>query len=136
LRPPLSYGDGVFNVIYGLSVFTHFRPAMEELWLAELRRVAAPGAILLMTIHGRTTVDFARLGSAASQALLKLIEWQGIVVSGRNDQLDGHANHEAEYVNVYHSQRYIRETWAKQFEIIDILPGYIFTHDLVIMRKT
>jgi SAM-dependent methyltransferase len=134
LRPPLSYGDGVFNVIYGLSVFTHFRPAMEELWLAELRRVAAPGAILLMTIHGRTTVDFAQLGSAASKALLKLIEWQGIVVSGRNDQLDGHANHEAEYVNVYHSQRYIRETWAKHFEIIDILPGYIFTHDLVIMR--
>lgn len=89
-----------------------------------------------MTIHGHTTVDYAHVGAAASQALIKLIEWQGIVFGGRNDQLDGHANHQNEYVNVYHSHRYIREVWAKHFEIIDILPGYIFTHDLVIMRKT
>jgi SAM-dependent methyltransferase len=135
LRPPLPYSNGEFNLIYGLSVFTHFRPAIEALWLAELRRVAAPGAILLMTIHGRTTVDFAHLDAGASQALLKLIEWQGIVFSGRNDQLDGHANHQNEYVNVYHSERYIHRTWGRHFEIVELLRGYIFTHDLVIMRK-
>jgi len=135
LRPPVPYPDGAFSVIYGLSVFTHFRPAIEALWLAELRRVAAPGALLLMTIHGRTTVDFARLGAGASEALLKLIQWQGIVFSGRNDQLDGHAEHEGEYVNVYHSHDYIRRVWGEHFDVVDILPGYIFTHDLVIMRK-
>jgi SAM-dependent methyltransferase len=135
LRPPLPFEDDAFDLIYGVSVFTHFRPDIETLWLTELRRVAAPGAILLMTVHGQTTVDYARLNAVARRALLKQIEREGILCSGRNDQLDGHAAHENEYVNVYHSQRYIHRTWGKQFEIVDILRGYIFTHDLVIMRK-
>jgi len=135
LRPPLPYDKGAFDLIYGVSVFTHFRPELEALWLAELRRVAALGALLLMTVHGQTTVDYAPHNMATRQALLKRIERNGILCSGRNDQLDGHAAHEGEYVNVYHSHHYIHRTWGRYFEIVEILPGYLFTHDLVIMRK-
>jgi SAM-dependent methyltransferase len=135
LRPPLPYEEAAFDLIYGVSVFTHFRPELEALWLAELKRVAAPGALLMMTVHGRTTVDYARHGVAARYALLKRIEHEGILCSARNAQLDGHAVHEDEYVNVYHSQRYIDRTWGRHFEIVAVLPGYLFTHDLVIMRS-
>jgi SAM-dependent methyltransferase len=135
LRPPLHYDEGAFDLIYGVSVFTHFRPELEALWLAELQRVAAPGALLLMTVHGPTTVDYAWHDMATRQALLNRIEREGILCSGRNDQLDGHAAHEGEYVNVYHSQQYIRRTWGGYFEIVEVLPGYLFTHDLVVMRK-
>ena len=135
LRPPLPYEDGAFDLIYGVSVFTHFRPKLEALWLAELQRVAAPGAILLMTIHGQTAIDYAQLGAGARQALSALVERKGILCSGRNDQLDGHAAHEDEYVNVYHSPRYILKTWGSYFEVVDILPGYVFTHDLVMLRR-
>lgn len=135
LRPPLPYKDGVFDLVYGVSVFTHLRPAIEALWLAELQRVTAPGGVLLMTAHGQTTVDYAHLEVTARRVLLKQIEREGILYSGRNDQLDGYAAHEEEYVNVYHSQSYIHRTWGKHFDIIAILRGYIFTHDLVVMRK-
>jgi SAM-dependent methyltransferase len=135
LRPPLPFTDNAFDLIYGVSVFTHFRPQIETLWLGELKRVAAPGATLLMTVHGQTTVDYARLDVAGRRALLKRIDREGIVCSGRNEQLDGHAVHEDEYVNVYHAQRYIHRTWGRYFEIVEILRGYIFTHDLVIMRR-
>jgi SAM-dependent methyltransferase len=135
LRPPLPYKDEAFDLIYGVSVFTHFRPAIEGLWLAELRRIAAPGALLMMTIHGQTTIDYARLDANARKALTARVERDGILCGGRNDQLDGHAVHENEYVNVYHSQDYVRRIWGRHFEIVAILPGYIFTHDLVIMRK-
>jgi len=135
LRPSLPYKEGAFDLIYGISVFTHFRTEIEALWLSELLRVAAPGALLLMTVHGQTTVDYARLDVAARRALLKHIERKGILCSGRNDQLDGHAVHEDEYVNVYHSQGYIHRAWGRLFEIVEVLRGYIFTHDLVIMRK-
>jgi len=55
--------------------------------------------------------------------------------SGRNAQLDGHAVRDDEYVNVYHSRRYIDRTWGRHFEMVEVLPGYLFTHDLVIMRR-
>ena len=135
LRPPLPYADNAFDVVYGVSVFTHFRAEMEALWLTELQRVAAPGALLLVTVHGRTTVEYAQLGLRAREALLRRIEREGVLCSGRNDQLDRHATHEDEYVNVYHSEAYIRRVWGRYFDIVELLPGYLFTHDLVIMRK-
>jgi SAM-dependent methyltransferase len=135
LRPPLPYEEGAFDLIYGVSVFTHFRAELEALWIAELQRVAAPGALLLMTVHGQTTVDYARLDVAARRTFLRRIEREGILCNGRNDSLDGHAAHEDEYVNVFHSHRYIHRTWGRHFEIVEILQGHIFTHDLVIMRK-
>ncbi|HUH94221.1 MAG TPA: class I SAM-dependent methyltransferase [Casimicrobiaceae bacterium] len=135
LRPPLPYAQDTFDLIYGISIFTHFRPDLEALWLSELRRVAKPGALLLMTVHGQTTIDYARLDAAARGRLTAAVQRAGILFGGRNDQLDGYAAHEGQYVNVYHSQRYIRRIWAKYFEIVDILPGYLFTHDLAVMRR-
>jgi hypothetical protein len=89
----------------------------------------------MMTVHGQTTVDYARLGPVARQALLGKIEREGILENARNTSLDGHVAHEDEYVNVFHSKRYVHRTWGEQFEIVALLSGYVFTHDLVIMRK-
>jgi SAM-dependent methyltransferase len=135
LRPPLPYKEGTFDLIYGVSVFTHFRPELEALWLVELQRVAMPGALLMMTVHGQTAVDYSLPDVSARRTLIKQIEREGIWCTGRNDQLDGHAAHEDEYVNVFHSRHYVHRTWGRYFEILQILPGYVFTHDLVIMRK-
>ena len=60
---------------------------------------------------------------------------KGILVSGANAQLDGHADHGGEYVNVYHSAAYIRDTWSRYFQIEHILPGYLLHQDLVVLRK-
>jgi len=52
LQPPLSYKDGAFDFIYGVSVFTHIPLAWQRAWLDELRRVLRPGGYLLCTVHG------------------------------------------------------------------------------------
>ena len=59
---------------------------------------------------------------------------QGLYVSSSNSQIDGHADHDGEYVNVFHDLGYLRQRWGQRFDIIAILPGYIYTHDLVVMR--
>ena len=135
LSPPLPFPDGAFDVVYGISVFTHFREAMQLAWLAELARVSAPGAILMMTTHGQTAIDFSRLPPAEYRRVRDDVRRAGILESGVNTQLDGHADHRGEYVNVYHSPDYVRRTWSRHFDVLHVLPGYILHHDLVILRK-
>lgn len=135
LVPPLPFGDASFDVVYGISVFTHMREPMQLRWLAELARVAKPGAILLMTTHGETAIDFARLSPPDYRITRERVAREGIAMNGTNTQLDGYAEHEGEYVNVYHSADYVRRTWGRTFDVLHILPGYILHHDLVVMRR-
>ena len=135
LAPPLPFDVDAFDLVYGVSVFTHLREPMQLRWLEELARVTQRGAILLLTTHGETAMDFSRLSPADYRRVREHVRREGIVVSGTNTQLDGHAEHEGEYVNVYHSAEYVRRTWARYFDVLHILPGYILHHDLVVLRK-
>lgn len=135
LHPPLPFPDASFDLVYGVSVFTHLREPLQDAWLAELERITAPGAVLLMTVHGRTALDYAGLTPADFATLAQRIGDQGLYVSSTNSQIDGHAEHDGEYVNVFHDMDYLRARWSRRFDIVAILPGYIYTHDLVVLRR-
>jgi SAM-dependent methyltransferase len=51
--PPLPFEQGAFDLILCLSVIDHMDPSGQEAWLKELKRVARPGAFLLVTFLGR-----------------------------------------------------------------------------------
>ncbi len=51
--PPLPYADGSFDLIYGVSVFTHLSEEHQRAWLPELRRVLKPGGLLLLSFHSK-----------------------------------------------------------------------------------
>lgn len=135
LEPPLPYPDNSFDVIYGISVFTHLRDSWESRWLAEMHRVLRPGGWVLMTVHGQTAIDFAALDPSNYKALIDRVEREGLVVASTNDQLDGFVEHPEEYVNVFHSSRHIQSVWGNYFSDIEQIPGYIFTHDLIVATK-
>ena len=134
MAPPLPFPDASFDVVYGVSVFTHLREPMQLRWLAELARVTSPGAWILVTVHGRTAIDFSRLPPEEYVRLVEEVDAKGILETGTNAQLDGHADHGGEYVNVFHGFDYIRRVWGRSFAVADILPGYILHHDLVVLR--
>jgi SAM-dependent methyltransferase len=135
MQPPLPFPDGHFDLVYGLSVFTHFREPLQDAWLEELRRVVRPGGIVMVTTHGRTAIDFGGLAPVEYIAMVKAVESNGLFLASKNDQLDGAVQGADEYVNVFHSTSYVRAHWSKWFSIRAIVPGFIFTHDLVIMER-
>ena len=135
IHPPAPFPDKSFDLIYGLSVFTHMREPLQDAWLAELERLAAPGAWLLMTVHGRTALDYAGLPLPVYEDLGNRMSEHGLYMTAPNTQIDGFAQHDGEYVNVFHDLAYIRNRWSKYFEVVTILPGYIYTHDLVVLRR-
>jgi cyclopropane fatty-acyl-phospholipid synthase-like methyltransferase len=51
--PPLPHADGSFDLIYGVSVFTHLSEEHQRAWLPELRRILKPGGLLLLSFHSK-----------------------------------------------------------------------------------
>jgi SAM-dependent methyltransferase len=54
LAPPLPYGEQSFELVYALSVFTHFADDLQGRWMAEMWRVLAPGGYLVFTTMGNS----------------------------------------------------------------------------------
>lgn len=52
LSPPLDYKENLFDIIYGISVFTHLSEKMHFAWIKELHRILKNGGILLLTTAG------------------------------------------------------------------------------------
>ena len=54
LMPGLIYNKEMFDLVYGISIFTHLSKEAHEAWLNELIRVLKPGGILFITVHGNS----------------------------------------------------------------------------------
>ena len=135
LNPPTSLPASSFDLVYGISVFTHLSEADQDLWLAELHRLTQPGAAVLMSIHGE--IAFMRSDSDYDRFLD--LQKRGFHVYGICDDLDEavpEVKAKAYYKNVFHSRRYIYERWSRFFEVLDVIDAALGGHqDLVIMRR-
>lgn len=52
LEPPIKLNDNFFDLIYGISIFTHLSKKKHEEWMRELTRLMKKGGIIFLTIHG------------------------------------------------------------------------------------
>jgi SAM-dependent methyltransferase len=135
LDPPTRFADESFDLIYGISVFSHLSEADQDRWLAELQRITKPDGAVLMSIQGE--IAFFRADSDFQRFLA--LEKEGFYVYGRCPDLDDVLPEIKEgeyYKNVFHSRRYIYEQWDRYFEIVDVVDAaFAGYQDLVIMRR-
>jgi SAM-dependent methyltransferase len=54
LDPPLEFEDNFFDLLYGVSVFTHLTFQEHYRWMCEIWRVLKPGGVAVLTAHGPT----------------------------------------------------------------------------------
>ncbi len=128
--PPLPYSDGRFDLVLGLSVFTHLPEDMQFAWLHELDRIAAPGALLLLTTHGE------KHWGAFPPELLEVMKTKGFYYGdfgfnyGRSISLPDF------YQTSYHGHEYLRREWGRTFDVVAIETLRIGGHqDAVLLRK-
>lgn len=135
LNPPTMLPNESYDLIYGISVFTHLGPEDQFAWLAELARLARPDAAILVSVHG--TVAFCR----ADSDLHRFLSFQrdGFFNYSRCPDLDDVLPEmvtSGYYKNVFHTARYVHENWSDSFEILAILEATMGAHqDLVVMRR-
>lgn len=133
LHPPTPLEDASFDLLIGVSVFTHLREKEQFEWLEELRRIASEGAILLLSIHGEASVARGRL----QPEHYFILQHKGFLDAGPSGDLEGELNETGYYRTTFHTRKYIDQTWSEYFEIIDWIPGYLTNHqDLLVLRKS
>jgi SAM-dependent methyltransferase len=62
-EPPLPYPDGAFEIVYAVSVWSHFDASAALAWLHEMGRIVRPGGRFVLTAHGYDSLaHYARQG--------------------------------------------------------------------------
>ena len=111
--PPIDYAPDTFDFIYVISVFTHLDEDYQFRWLAELQRIAKPGALVVLTVNGSKNGQGFFFERSYEEGLFP-----------------------AWYQNTYHSSDYVFDNFGKYFEVLKHLPRSMNAHqDVVVLRK-
>lgn len=51
-HPPTRYQAEMFDLVYGISIFTHIGAQEQEGWIKEIHRILKDGGVFLFTTHG------------------------------------------------------------------------------------
>ena len=126
-EPPLPIGDGELDLVFGISVWSHFEPAFGLRWFDEMRRVLRPGGQLLMTTHGLTSIDFYQRADERSPAQSLEIE-RALYSSGAwyaaefGDQGDWGVAHPA-WGTAFLSPEWVLTNLCPRWRVLEFAPG-------------
>ena len=117
-QPPLAFPNESFDLVYGISVFTHLPEEMQFQWLEELARVLKKGGVLITSVHGEGLLqpaDVERIEQLQREGFLYLT---GGGTPGLPDF----------YQTTYHTKAYIEQSWGKYFDIQTVWTRGINNH--------
>lgn len=126
--PPTPYEDGAFDLVIGVSIFTHLDERYERLWLDELARIVRDGGLVVVSVHGPTATP-PHLAD-------------DLIARGRIDERSGGAHFFEPYTSAdyyrstFVTERHVRAEWAGAFEVRAYLERALARHhDLVVLRR-
>jgi len=117
--PPLDQPGVRFDLVYGMSVFTHITSQWSA-WLVELHRVMRPGGVAIVSV----------LGPAMAPEIIGR-DWDeriGMAV------VDLHKHWQVGGPDVLLSEWWVREHWGRAFDIVRFTAAQA-GHDYVVMRR-
>jgi SAM-dependent methyltransferase len=136
--PPTRYRDGEFDLIVNHSVFTHLDEHYQDLWLAELQRIASPDGVLVLSVHGEHAFQVSEqqleAGSRLRHDWRALLERNGILYI-TDDSYVGSAFPDF-YHTAFHAPWYVFEHWSRWFDVLAYLPrSSLDFQDQIVLRR-
>lgn len=128
-NPPTPYPDGHFDAAFAYSVFTHLTQDAHHAWLAEMRRVLAPGGLFVATVQGPSAAWFV-FGDPAHAMLRDGIH------DGTHDPGMEAVVGDGAYRSTYQTPEWTRETYGRYFDVVEYVERAIGNNqDLIVLRK-
>jgi SAM-dependent methyltransferase len=126
-EPPLPFESDYFDVVYCFSVFTHLDELMQDIWLAEIRRIVKPGGIVILTVHGHNAVEGLDQPGAEELRRSGFLHRRSRKLSGLVPEW---------YNTTWHSEDYIVNRLGALFTDVHYTVVPDSKQDLVVSRRT
>ena len=146
-KPPSPFADGQFDGVYAYSVFTHLPEDLHRDWLEELRRITAPGGVVVLTTAGRRRVEMMLAGEgpqtefpgpARLRADLPQLEQRGYLYYSYEFETPGmpaEVAAEGLHGRAFILEHYLRDHWRDLFEIVAFHDAPYGWQDYVVLRR-
>ena len=130
-HPPLPYEDDRFDLVYAISVFSHLDQGVAAMWLAELRRVLAPGGLALLSVHGPHAFEQFRIGAVATSWCSPAVFRRGPLGPAefvfapyrRSFWTDGDLPGVGrEYGLAFQGPEHTRASWGRALQVVEVRP--------------
>ena len=143
--PPTTFEDSFFDAIYAYSVFSHFSEELHLRWLEELHRISKPGALLVLTVQGKSMVEASEASRpeiSIQQQKMELIErgfafvpYQELTFQNAKNQ-DYYSKWNLQnYGDAFILKPYIEKIWRRYFDLLDHLESPDGSQDYAVLRK-
>jgi SAM-dependent methyltransferase len=110
VEPPLKYTNNTFDVITGISIFTHLSEQRHSEWIQELHRISRKDAILFLTTQG-----------IAFKA--KLTEEENAIFDNNQLVIRANVTEGHRVFSAFHPIQLMQELFGNYFEILEHYPG-------------
>jgi SAM-dependent methyltransferase len=139
-EPPLLFRDGLFDVVYSVSIWTHLPPSFQIPWLLELKRILKLGGVALITTSGFKALHLRQRRDEEWRNVTDLeLEKKGIIYREYPNfkvNAPDFPGIKVSYGLTAHSPSYIEKEWSKYFKVLEIQEGVIDNiQDLIVLKN-
>jgi SAM-dependent methyltransferase len=72
--PPLPLADGSLDMVYAISIWSHFAPELGLSWFEEMHRLIRSGGHLVCTTHGLTSVAYSAAHGRSEEQVEEILD--------------------------------------------------------------
>lgn len=137
--PPAPYPDKFFDVVYSVSVWSHFPNKTALAWLEELHRVLKLSGVAIITTAGPTMLEYIKKTFRFwDDVTIEQLMSEGFVYR-ESGNLQSHKEQypgiDASWGNTIVTEAYVRGNWATFFSVEKYLPkGMNGQQDIYVLK--
>lgn len=122
LMPPTPFPDDSFDLVIANSVLSHLKLDVAKAWIAEIRRLLAPGGLALLSYHGEFSL------AATASKTPNFVE--SVLETGFNSDLSAKELNEiladpGYYRQTFMSDIFANKLFSESFDLLDQVKGVV-----------